>query len=61
MRKAVLDFLADDGGAAMLEYSLIMAAMAICVISAVSALGETLGGVYQNILSGVVAINALIP
>jgi Flp pilus assembly pilin Flp len=59
MRKAVTHFLADERGSAMLEYSLIMAAMAVCVISAVSALGETLGGLYQTILAGVVSIGGL--
>ena len=56
MRKAITQFLAEPNGSAMLEYALILSAIAIGVLSATSALGETLGEVYQTIISGIGSI-----
>lgn len=61
MRNAVIHFLADRRGSAMLEYSLVLGAIAICVVSAVSGLGEALGELYRTILTGVLAIGSLAP
>ena len=61
MRKAVIHFYSDRRGSAMLEYSLVMGAMAICVVSAVSGLGDALGEMYRTILTGVTTIGGLVP
>ncbi len=52
MRKPINDFLADARGNAALEYGLVLAAIGVAVVSAVSALGETLAEIYQTVLSG---------
>jgi len=56
IRPIISRFLSDGRGSAMIEYSLIAAAVAIGILSALSSLGETLGGLYQTILSGLVSI-----
>jgi Flp pilus assembly pilin Flp len=61
MRKAVIRFHFDRRGSAMLEYSLVMGAIAICVASAVSGLGGGLGEMYGTILTGVTTIGGLVP
>ena len=61
MRNAVIRFFSDRRGAAMLEYSLVMGAIAVCVVSAVSGLGDALGEMYRTILTGVTAIGSLAP
>jgi len=61
MRKAVICFYSDRRGSAMLEYSLVMGAIAICVVAAVSGLGDALGEMYRTILTGVTAIGGLVP
>ena len=57
MPKAICRFLTATEGAAMLEYSLVMAAVALGVISAVTSLGEILGGIFQTIIAAVAAMN----
>ncbi len=57
MRKTISDFLADSRGNAALEYGLVLAAVGIGLVSAVSALGEALGEIYRSVLSALVAMN----
>jgi Flp pilus assembly pilin Flp len=61
MRKAIILFYSDRRGSAMLEYSLVMGAIAICVVSGVSGLGGALDEMYRTILTGVTAIGGLVP
>lgn len=56
MRKAVTNLLTDRRGAALIEYSLVACAIAITLLSAITALGEELGETYQTILTGIAAI-----
>lgn len=56
MRKAIIIFLADKKGSAALEYSLVVAALAIGILTTISSLGDVLGNLYQTIVSGLAAI-----
>ena len=57
MRKAIIHLWADQTGSAALEYSLVAGAIALGVIAAIVSLGESLGGVYQTIVSGIASMN----
>lgn len=57
MPKAISHLLTGTEGSAMLEYSLVMAAVALGVISAVASLGDILGEIFQTIISAVAAMN----
>jgi Flp pilus assembly pilin Flp len=56
MRKAIIRFWADTRGSAAIEYSLLAGALALCVIGLVVSLTETLGGLFQTIISGIASI-----
>ena len=56
MRKAIIDFWADTSGSAAIEYSLLAGALALGIIAAIASFTETLGGLYQTIISGVASI-----
>jgi Flp pilus assembly pilin Flp len=56
MRQVISRFLADDSGSAMLEYTLLVSAIAIALLSPLSLLGETLGAFYQTIISGLASV-----
>jgi Flp pilus assembly pilin Flp len=56
MRQVISRFLADSDGSAMLEYALIVSAIAIAILSPLSSLGETLGTLYQTIISGLASV-----
>ena len=57
MRKAIIHFWADMSGTAALEYSLVAGAVALGIIAAIASLGESLGAVYQTIVSGIASMN----
>lgn len=57
MPKAICQFLTATEGSAMLEYSLVMAAVALGVISAVTSLGEILGGIFQTIIAAIASMS----
>jgi Flp pilus assembly pilin Flp len=61
MRQPITRFFRETRGSAMLEYSLILAVMGMCVVSAISTLGDVLGDLYRAILAGVTAIAGFIP
>lgn len=52
MQKSLTKLIADTQGSTSLEYSLLAAALAIGVLPAITSLGDVLGGIYQNIVSG---------
>jgi Flp pilus assembly pilin Flp len=56
MRKIINTFLSDERGNAALEYALVLAAVGLGLITAVSALSETLGEIYQTITAGLATI-----
>ena len=56
MQKAIHQLIEDEWGAAALEYSLVVAALAIGVLAAISSLSDTLIFLYQTITSGLGAI-----
>jgi Flp pilus assembly pilin Flp len=56
MRQVISRFPADSDGSAMLEYALIVSAIAIAILSPLSSLGETLGTLYQTIISGLASV-----
>lgn len=56
MRKAIIDFCADTSGSAAIEYGLLAGALALGIIAAIVSFSETLGGVYQTIISGLASI-----
>lgn len=58
MRKAITTFIGDKKGSAALEYSLLTAALAIGILSAISSLGDTLSSIYQTIISGLMTISS---
>ena len=46
------NFLKNEAGQGMVEYGLIIALIAVVVIAAVSALGQTTNGVFKKINTG---------
>jgi Flp pilus assembly pilin Flp len=59
MRKAATNFLTDCQGSALIEYSLVACAIAITLLSAITALGDELALTYQSIISGIVSIGGV--
>ena len=51
MRKLVLRFLEDDGGATAIEYGLIAAGISVVIIVAVNTIGTNLNGVFTSVSS----------
>ena len=49
MHRVVLNFLKDESGATAIEYSLMIALVAVVVISALDLAGGALAGVFQNV------------
>lgn len=49
MKSAILNFLRDEEGATAIEYGLIAALIAVVAITAMSAVGENLGDIFQGI------------
>jgi len=56
MRKTITSFIRDERGAAIVEYSILLAAIALGVLSATNALGQELGNIYHTISSGIASI-----
>ena len=50
-RDALLRFLHDDAGATLVEYSLVVALIAVAAIGAMSALGGNVQGLFNNMSS----------
>jgi Flp pilus assembly pilin Flp len=57
MRTLLAKFLTDRSGAAILEYSLIIGAVAVMLVSAVSSLGQGLGEIYQRVILALRSLN----
>jgi Flp pilus assembly pilin Flp len=57
MRVAYKRFLADERGAAMLEYGLIAAGIALVTLAGVHALGAQLDNLRQTIVTGLQSLN----
>lgn len=57
MRTLLAKFLTDRSGAAILEYSLIIGAVAVMLISTVSSLGQGLGEIYQSVILALRSLN----
>ena len=51
MRKLVLRFVNDDGGATAIEYGLIAAGISIAIIAVVNGLGTQLSSVFSSVSS----------
>jgi len=51
MRKLVLRFVNDDGGATAIEYGLIAAGISIAIIAVVNGLGTQLNSVFNSVSS----------
>jgi pilus assembly protein Flp/PilA len=51
MRTSVARFVKDESGATAIEYGLIAAGIAVVIIIAVNALGQTLLGIFEDINS----------
>ena len=49
MHRVVLNFLKDESGATAIEYSLMIALVAVVVISALDVAGDALAGVFQTV------------
>ncbi len=49
MRTLLARFLADESGSTAIEYTLIAAGIAIAILTAVNALGGSLGGLFETI------------
>jgi pilus assembly protein Flp/PilA len=53
MTRLIQKFIADDGGASMVEYALLVILIAIVALVAVALAGEELSGTYSEIASSV--------
>jgi Flp pilus assembly pilin Flp len=51
-------FTADDHGAALIEYSLVTALVAIAILAALADLGAALGAIYETIRLGLASPGA---
>jgi pilus assembly protein Flp/PilA len=49
MRTLLARFLADESGSTAIEYTLIAAGIAIAILTAVNALGGSLGGLFETL------------
>lgn len=56
MPTLILRFLTDDRGSAAIEYSILLAGVAVGVIAASSALGQSLGEIYQTVIDGIASV-----
>ncbi len=56
MPKAITRFVQDQRGAAAVEYSIVVAAIAVGLFSVISELSGTLRQIYETISSGVASI-----
>ena len=52
MTKFVSQFMTDESGATDIEYGLIAALIAVVIISAVTALGTTIKGKFNDVVTG---------
>lgn len=52
MRNLVKSFVADESGATVIEYGLIMSFIAIAIIAILTVMGVNLNGVFQVVLAG---------
>ena len=52
MTKFVSQFMTDESGATAIEYGLIAALIAVVIISAVTALGTTIKGKFNDVVTG---------
>ncbi len=52
MTKFVSQFMSDESGATAIEYGLIAALIAVVIISAVTALGTTIKGKFNEVVTG---------
>ncbi len=52
MTKYVSNFLSDESGATAIEYGLIAALIAVVIIGAVTALGTTIKGKFNDVVTG---------
>ena len=52
MTKFVSQFMSDESGATAIEYGLIAALIAVVIISAVTALGTTIKGKFNSVVTG---------
>jgi Flp pilus assembly pilin Flp len=57
MRKAAANFPTDCQGSALIEYSLVVCAIAMTLLSAITALGDELSQTYQAIITGLALIS----
>ncbi|MBL8556879.1 MAG: Flp family type IVb pilin [Phenylobacterium sp.] len=53
MSKFVTRFLKDESGATAIEYGLIAALIAVVLVTALQAVGDSLGGAFETISSAV--------
>ncbi|WP_170937284.1 MULTISPECIES: hypothetical protein [Rhodomicrobium] len=57
MPKAISQFFSQTRGAATLEYSMVMAAVVLGLMSAIVSLGEILSGIFQTVISAIALMN----
>ncbi|CAH1746291.1 protein of unknown function [Thauera humireducens] len=51
MKTKLIEFLKDEEGATAIEYALIAALIAVVIITALTAMGDTLKGVFNDIVT----------
>jgi pilus assembly protein Flp/PilA len=49
LKRSLVKFLADEGGATAIEYGLIAAGIALAIIATVNGLGTNLNGVFTSV------------
>lgn len=59
MRNAINQFWASTDGSAAIEYSLLVGALAVGLIAAIGSFTETLGSLFQAIISGLASIGGV--
>lgn len=57
MRTLLVKFIADRSGAAALEYSLLIGAVAIMLFTVMFSLGQSLNDIYQSVIIGLRSVN----
>jgi len=58
MKRLIINFLRDEHAQDLVEYALIVAAVALALISVVNNLGVAITSVYQSIITGLGTIGA---
>jgi Flp pilus assembly pilin Flp len=58
MRGVLKAFTTDEHGAALIEYSLVIALIAIAILATLADLGAALGGIYEAIRLGLASLGA---